>query len=94
MHHLRALAVALLLSRAACSAQPAPPRLTAPPPLAATSPLAALPPMGWNPWNSFGVTADGLPHLPWGPPWGWNDTTIRAVARAMADSGLLAAGYE
>lgn len=42
--------------------------------------LAKTPPMGFNTWNTFGVNI--------------NDKLIREIADAMADNGLLEAGYE
>ncbi|MCT8003112.1 glycoside hydrolase family 27 protein [Sphingomonas sanguinis] len=51
------------------------------PPLATLPPddLAATPPMGWSSWNRFADKID--------------DSTIRAMADALVDSGLRDAGY-
>jgi alpha-galactosidase len=43
------------------------------------SKAAQAPPMGWNPWNAFHADVD--------------ETKVRAVAKAMVDSGLAARGY-
>ncbi|RYD19491.1 MAG: hypothetical protein EOP89_15555, partial [Lysobacteraceae bacterium] len=40
---------------------------------------AQTPPMGWNPWNAFHADVD--------------EAKVRAVAKAMVDSGLAARGY-
>jgi alpha-galactosidase len=40
---------------------------------------ARTPPMGWNPWNAFHADVD--------------EAKVRAVAKAMVDSGLAARGY-
>lgn len=42
--------------------------------------LSERPPMGWNSWNTFG--------------WQISDKLIRETAEAMADNGLLDAGYQ
>jgi alpha-galactosidase len=42
--------------------------------------LARTPPMGWNSWNHFRLNI--------------NDSVIRTQAKAMASSGMKAAGYE
>ena len=42
--------------------------------------LAQRPPMGWNSWNRFNCRID--------------ETTVRAVADAMASNGMKAAGYD
>ena len=42
--------------------------------------LALTPPMGWNSWNKFGCNI--------------NETVIRHMADAMAESGMKEAGYE
>lgn len=42
--------------------------------------LARTPPMGWNSWGHFGLRI--------------NDAIIRAQAKALADTGMKAAGYE
>ena len=41
--------------------------------------LARTPPMGWNSWNQFAARID--------------DTTVRAIADAMASNGMREAGY-
>src|ERR1044072_9350329 len=41
--------------------------------------LAKTPPMGWNSWNKFAGRVD--------------DTTVRAIADAMASNGMKEAGY-
>jgi alpha-galactosidase len=42
--------------------------------------LAATPPMGWNSWNHYGCKV--------------SDAIVRQQARAMANNGMKAAGYE
>jgi alpha-galactosidase len=42
--------------------------------------LAATPPMGWNSWNHYGCKV--------------SDAVVREQARAMANNGMKAAGYE
>ena len=45
-----------------------------------TGVLAPTPPMGWNSWNTFGCNI--------------NDSTVRAIADAMASNGMKDAGYQ
>jgi len=47
-----------------------------------TGALAELPPMGWNGWNHFKCDA------------AYNESEVMAVADAMVQSGMSAAGYE
>jgi hypothetical protein len=50
--------------------------------------LALLPPMGWNSWNA-GLDENDFPDFK-----RLTETAIIAQAKAMVDSGMLAAGYE
>jgi len=57
------------------------PAASAPSPAAAAAPvLAPVPPMGFNTWNKFGCDVD--------------EKLIRETADAMAETGLLEAGYK
>jgi alpha-galactosidase len=49
-------------------------------PTARAQELAATPPMGWNSWNHYACKV--------------SDAIVRAQARAMANNGMKAAGYE